>query len=339
MTKISVIMPVYNTKPIYLKQAIESILNQTFEDFKFLILNDSPENKIITNIINNYQDKRIFYYENSTNKGIARSYNHLLSLVDTKYVALMNHDDISLPKRLETQYDYLENNPEIGLIGTAYKKFGEINRFKNIYPVKTDAEIRTLLFFKSPIHHPTIMLRNQIVTQHKILYNENYVSLNDRYFYYDFCKYSKLGNLDKVLYKYRFHKDMTSKKQKDRILEEQRNFHKFWLQDNGINLHQYEMDVLDNYALHGRCRIKNKENLCYIRNILEKLVLENQKKHFLPENEFKNICAEYLIKRSLNAAWYGHIQTKYILEQTTLPIKSMPLLQVLDLVNNWRDRN
>ena len=339
MTKISVIMPVYNTKPTYLQQAIESILNQTLKDFKFLILNDSPENPYIKGIVKKYNDKRILYYEHTSNQGIARSYNHLLTLANTKYIALMNHDDISLPTRLEEQFNFLEHNQDIGLVGTAYKKFGEINRFKTIYPPTNDANIRSLLLFKSPIHHPTIMMRKQIIVQHNIRYNENYISLNDRCFYYDFCKYSKLANLNSILYKYRFHKDMISKKQKSRISEEQKFFHKLWLQDNGINLHQYEIDVLDNYALHGRCKIKNKENLCYIRNILEKLVLENQNKHFLPENEFKEVCANYLIKRSINAAWYGHIITKHILAQTVLPIKNIPLLQALDFVNNWRMKN
>ena len=90
-------MPVYNTKPTYLGKAIESILHQTLKDFKFLILNDSPENPYIKNIVKKYNDKRIIYYEHTSNLGIARSYNHLLSLADTKYIALMNHDDISLP--------------------------------------------------------------------------------------------------------------------------------------------------------------------------------------------------------------------------------------------------
>ena len=72
---------------------------------------------------------------------------------------------------------------------------------------------------------------------------------------------------------------------------------------------------------------------------MEKLVLENQKKHFLPESEFKEVCAKYLIKRSINAAWYGNIITKHILSQTFLPIKNMPLLRVLDFVNNWRVKN
>ena len=213
MTKISVIMPVYNTKPTYLQQAIESILNQTLKDFKFLILNDSPENPSIKGIVKKYNDKRILYYEHTSNQGIARSYNHLLTLANTKYIALMNHDDISLSTRLEEQFNFLEQNQDIGLVGTAYKKFGEINRFKNIYPPIKDENIRALLLFKSPIHHPTIMIRKQIIVQHNIRYNENYISLNDRRFYYDFCKYSKLANLDRILYKYRFHKDMISKKQ------------------------------------------------------------------------------------------------------------------------------
>ena len=152
MPKVSVIMPVYNTKDEYLRQAITSILTQSFEDYEFIILNDSPENLHIKEIVSSYQDARIRYFENEQTQGVAKSYNRLLDLAKGEFIAVMNHDDISQPQRLEKQVAYLENHPEVGLVGTAYKKFGEINRFKTIENPKDDAEIRALLLFKSSIH-------------------------------------------------------------------------------------------------------------------------------------------------------------------------------------------
>ena len=123
--KISVVMPIFNTEPKYLKVAIESILRQTFSFFEFIILNDSPDNKELKDIVLGYQDERIRYFENTETIGIARSYNRLIDLANTEIIAIMNHDDCSLSNRLEVQYEYLLNHPEVGIVGSAYKKFGE----------------------------------------------------------------------------------------------------------------------------------------------------------------------------------------------------------------------
>ena len=86
--KISVIMPIYNTNPKYLKKAVESILKQTFTDFEFLILNDSPKNTELDGIIKSFKDNRINYIKSDHNLGVAESHNKLLKLAKGKYIAI-----------------------------------------------------------------------------------------------------------------------------------------------------------------------------------------------------------------------------------------------------------
>lgn len=336
MPKISVVMPVYNTDIKHLHQAITSILSQSFTDFEFIILNDSPYNEQIKDIISTYKDHRIIYHETKGDEGISKSYNHLLDMATSKYIALMNHDDISHKHRLKKQYEYLEKHKDVSLLGTAFKKFGEINRFKTITLPSENSKITALLLFRSPIHHPTIMFRREIAIQHKIRYNENFISLNDRQLYYDFSKYTKLANLKDVLYQYRFHKNMTSKKKKETIRKEQAIFHKLWFAYNAIELTEEETDLFDNYITNGRCRIKDKETLVKIKDTLEKLAIINQQKQIIDVDEFNKICGKYLIKRCLNGAWYGKIATQSILKSTTLPIRIKPILHILNVINTIR---
>ena len=125
MPRVSVLTPIYNTKPQYLRECIESILNQTFKDFEFLILNDSPDNKEIEKIVKDYayKDKRIKYYKNDKNIGIAKSRNKLLDLASGEYIAVFDHDDISLPTRLEQEVKILDENPKIGAVSGFLRLF------------------------------------------------------------------------------------------------------------------------------------------------------------------------------------------------------------------------
>ncbi len=337
MPEITVIMPIYRTRPAHLKAAIESILSQQEADFAFHILNDSPEDKSLFRLVKTYRDPRIVYLENPKTLGIAKSYNRLLESANTPYIAMMNHDDIALPTRLKRQFAYLHTHPETVLIGTAYKKFGEINRFKTVTPPLSDAKIRAMMLFKSPIHHPTIMFRRQTAIANHIRYNENYISLNDRQFYYDMGKHGTLANLAEPLYKYRFHPEMTSKTHKQQISAEQKSFHAMWFKDNHIRLSPMQQIAFDDYAATGRCRIKDPQTLKTVQQVLEILSAENQKRHFAPEPEFSNLCGKYLVKRCLNAAVYGKIASPEILTATPLPIRPNFLLNLANYALSWRN--
>ena len=336
MPRISVIMPVYNTKEEYLREAIESVLNQTFSDFEFIILNDSPYNLPLKEVISSYQDSRIRYFENEQTQGVARSYNRLLELAEGDFIAMMNHDDISKPERLEKQVAYIENNPEVGIVGTAYKKFGEINRFKTIKNPKEDAEIRALLLFKSSIHHPTTMYRRSLIKEYQIRYKEEYVSLNDRKFYYDIGQYAKLANMPEVLYRYRFHKDMVSKQRKSEIFLEQCDFHKHWFACAGIELTLEEKEIFDKYVTKGKCHIKDIQTLEKIETVLSKINLANQQHPLVPAKEFSEVCGKYLKKRCLNATVFGRINSSKVLQKTQLPIKNNLLLKICNFALCWR---
>ena len=336
MSTVSVIMPVYDTDAEYLKEAIESVLRQTYKDYEFLILNDSPNNQALHETILSYKDERIKYLENSCHMGIPQSYNHLLDRATSKYVAIMNHDDIMLPKRLEKQVAYLETHPEVGLLGTAYKKFGEINRFKTVKNPSNHDDICAYLLFKSIIHHPTMMIRREIVTEHAIRYNENFISLNDRILCHDFSRHCKLANLPDVLYKYRFHARMTSKLKKEIIRQERVMYHRLWFANYNILLNDEETQAFDNYVTYGRCKITNVHILQEALKTLEKISQINHERHFLPLEPFDKVCAKYFIKRCYNAMYNGKIDVSEYVKQTTLPLDGRALLNLSNAILGWR---
>src|SRR5574344_639787 len=113
MPKISVVMPVYNTDETFLRESIESILNQSFKDFEFIIINDGSTNNA-EDVILSYKDERIRYYKNDINLKLIKTLNRGLLLAEGEYIARMDSDDISLPTRFQTQVEFLGKNPNIG---------------------------------------------------------------------------------------------------------------------------------------------------------------------------------------------------------------------------------
>ena len=108
-------MPVHNEPENVLRMAINSILNQTFTDFEFIIINDASENNA-EDVILSYKDDRIKYYKNEVNLKVVKTLNKGLELATCEYIARMDADDISFKTRLEKQVNILDNNPEIGLV-------------------------------------------------------------------------------------------------------------------------------------------------------------------------------------------------------------------------------
>ncbi len=117
--RVSVVMAVHNGEK-YLRQAVESILAQTFMDFEFIIVNDGS-NDSTDSILGEFasRDKRIIIVQNGKNIGLTRSLNRGLELAHGQLIARMDVDDISFPQRLEAQVDFMESHPEIGILGTA----------------------------------------------------------------------------------------------------------------------------------------------------------------------------------------------------------------------------
>ena len=113
--KVTVLTTVYNGMP-YLEEAIKNTLNQSFEDFNYLIINDASPDKRVIDCIQSFSDERIQLITNEENLGVSRTINKALTIIDTEYVVRMDQDDVNLPDRIKDQITFLENNPTISIV-------------------------------------------------------------------------------------------------------------------------------------------------------------------------------------------------------------------------------
>ncbi|MGI5845978.1 MAG: glycosyltransferase [Alphaproteobacteria bacterium] len=212
--KVSVLTPIYNTNPKYLRECIESILNQTFTDFEFIILNDSPDNKEIEKIVKSYKDQRIKYYKNEKNIGISASRNKLLDLAQGEYIAVFDHDDISKPTRLEKEVKYLDENPDIGVVSSNIHRFPE-NTTSN-HPTD-NLEIKQWLMCAMVVAHTAIMLRKSILDKHNIRYEEEFSPAEDYRLVLRLLEHTMFHNIKEVLVDYRHLEGNTTHLQWDKM--------------------------------------------------------------------------------------------------------------------------
>jgi glycosyltransferase involved in cell wall biosynthesis len=197
---ISVIMPVHNTAK-YLNEAIDSVLNQTFTDFEFIIIDDGSTDGS-KDIIKSYNDERIILIENESNKGIVFCLNHALSIANGQFIARMDSDDISNPNRLQIQYSFMVNNHEIVLLGSSYQILGS-NDTKS-FPT-THEDIEMALLIGNPFCHPTVIMRRSFLIKHSLTYNEKFEFAEDYFLWTEIIKLGKVANLSDILLSYRHH--------------------------------------------------------------------------------------------------------------------------------------
>jgi glycosyltransferase involved in cell wall biosynthesis len=199
--KISVLMPVYNGED-YLKEAIDSILNQTLPDFEFIIVNDGSTDRT-DDIVKTYRDPRIRFVENEKNMGLIRSLNKGLELAEGAYIARMDSDDISLPERLSIQASFLDTHPEVGVCGTWAKIIDEKGNVTGaLKPLSGDA-VRKLFWRPSSVLHPTCMIRAKLLKDHR--YSLDYPHAEDYELWLRLYSKTDFYNLDRFLLLYRVH--------------------------------------------------------------------------------------------------------------------------------------
>lgn len=224
---VSVLMPVYNTKESYLREAVDSILNQTFKDFELLILNDCSTDPNVEKVVLSYTDKRIKYSKNEQNLGISGSRNKLVSLAKGKYLAVMDHDDISCPERLAKQVEYLEAHPETGVVGSFAR---ELLSGKKLTLPENDEDIKMALIYRSSIFHPASMIRKEMFGIAG--YENDFTPAEDYALWCRLIKHTSFHNIPEILFIYRNHKGNTSHKQKRRTAEVSQSIRIFTKREN-----------------------------------------------------------------------------------------------------------
>ena len=209
--QISILMPVYNTAK-YLREAVDSMLAQTFRDFELIILDDYTPDESPA-ILDTYTDERIVRYRGQKNVGLANVLNIGMDMARGKYIARMDSDDISDPNRLQIQYDYLEQHPDVDLVSVAMQQFGADDRLMR-YDNGTE-EIKFNALFFSPILHASSMWRREKFDT--LRFEQEFVPAEDyRMWTRALVEGVKMRNLPDVLYKYRMHTAQATQ-QTDRV--------------------------------------------------------------------------------------------------------------------------
>jgi glycosyltransferase involved in cell wall biosynthesis len=229
---ISVVMSVYNAQK-YLKYSIESILNQTYQNFEFIIINDGSTDRSLE-IIEKYklEDKRIVLISRE-NRGLIASLNEGIAISKGKYIARMDSDDISLPDRLKEQVEFMEKNEDIDVVGCYFQLIDKTSKVIDDKKVSlSKEEILMNLCYTVPFAHPSVMIRKEIFK--KFQYENS--AVEDYLLWTKIFNGNNFANLDKILFQYRYHygESFSDSKRMKMLTEEQEISKKFIIKNKTL---------------------------------------------------------------------------------------------------------
>ena len=204
--KVSVLTPIYKTNERHLREAIESVLAQTFTDFEFLLLDDCPEDDREA-VVRSYDDSRIVYLKNERNLGISASRNKLIDLAKGEYLAVFDHDDICRPERLAHEVAWLDAHPECGVVGGWVRQSD--NGSVTHYP-EGDSAIKVNMMRGASVWHPAAMVRKSVLTENRICYRANCSPVEDYMLWMELVALTEFHNLPEPVIDYRRHEANTS---------------------------------------------------------------------------------------------------------------------------------
>ncbi|MDO7135393.1 glycosyltransferase family 2 protein [Algibacter lectus] len=202
---ITVLIPTYNCDQ-YVKQAVQSILEQTYTNFECIIIDDCSTDGTV-DIIKTFNDPRINLIVKPKNSGYTNSLNFGLTIAKGKYIARMDGDDISLSNRFEKQVYVLEQNDDMVVCGSIFRI---IDTETIIQAPEYQEQIKTGLLKDSCIGHPTAMIKLSVLQQHNINYNKAYEPAEDYDLWVRLSQVGQLHNIQEVLFLYRVHDNQVS---------------------------------------------------------------------------------------------------------------------------------
>lgn len=296
--RVSVLMSVYNTPRDYLKEAIDSVLNQTFDDFEFIIVDDNS-NKETKDVLRNYTyDNRIILIENNSNLGLTKNLNKALSLAKGEYVARMDADDICDKTRFEKQVSYLDSNESVAMAATYYYLFDSSKKNKHKNEGTSPIEVKTSLFFSnSSIMHSSVMMRHAIFnTESGFCYDETYTKTQDFDLWARASHFVKIAVVPEYLMFYRL-----SDKQVSRVSSSEQ----ISLKEKVLIRQLYSlMEKVDdkNFKLHCRFCIGEKvDSSKIVINWAKTLIKKNRDKNYYPDSIFNYFVAKRTLKSAIKS--------------------------------------
>ncbi|TDG37146.1 glycosyltransferase family 2 protein [Pedobacter changchengzhani] len=286
--EVTVLMPVFNSG-LYVKEAIASILNQSFTNFEFLIINDGSTDAS-DEIIRSFTDIRINYIDRKTNSGIVTVLNEGLRLSKGKYIARMDADDIAHPNRLKKQFHFLQSNPTYKLCGSnaIYMDYTGKRSCKLRRPKYND-EIKVFQLFRNAFVHPAIMADTAIIKS--FAYQEEYKYAEDYFLFSQIVMQHKSFNLNSAELSYRIHEESISSKKIKEMMQSEIKTMAFLLSFLFKEISEETLEIH-----HSFLRPQNPtHNIKAIENHLIAIKIANRKKH---------IYNPHILEKQLQKEWY-----------------------------------
>lgn len=210
---VSVLIPVYRTQEVYLREALESVLRQTYTNFELLVLDDCPDSPR-EEVVRSYTDSRIRYVCNEKNLGIADSRNKLISMSKGEYLAILDHDDVCLPTRLEKQVAFLREHPEVGVVSSQLRYIPR--QTESRYP-ESDRDIKMGLMFGCSLPHTAAMIRRCVLDMLPEGYEKDYFPAEDFRLWARLFPHTSFHNIQEPLVEYRMHGENTSEREREKM--------------------------------------------------------------------------------------------------------------------------
>ena len=309
---VSVIMSVYNGE-IYLRETIDSILNQSHKNFEFIIVNDASTDKT-QEIITSYIDHRIIYLKNESNIGQTLSRNKAISKAKGLYIIQTDADDISLKNRIEKQIEYMEFNTDLILSGTWAKSIGNGKNYI-IRQLTNPEEIKINLLFRTSITHSTLIIRKKAFNDYMLAYKEfsdSKVYGEDYQLYVETSRIGKIGNLPEVTVLYRRHESQVTEKN----IEVQKNHVKNIIENQlrFLEMNYTKNDIETLLMVKKYLFIGNPNFLFRLETIFRKIRKANNKKNIYNDKDLKKVFGDVWLETSIalsmknkiwNSFWTG----------------------------------
>lgn len=293
MKMVTVIMPVYNGER-YLEEAVNSILNQTYENFELLLIDDASSDNSIE-LISEIRDKRIRVIRNAQNMGIAAARNIGLDASNSKYIALLDQDDIALPYRLEHEVKYLDENPQVDVVGGHQRSIDcngtDLERQWSVY--LNPAYIKAYLMLNDTVVNGSTMFRKAFVDRYNIRYRENQYGAEDYRFWAECSLHGVIKNLDEVMLLWRCGHGNTTYSMLNTKREERRaairSIQQFALEGNGIFLQNKELDLISRVFFDDGI-VENEQQLKGLYYTLKNIAEQAVDNHLENAQEVVTMC-------------------------------------------------
>ncbi len=273
-------MSVYNGGS-YLREAIESILRQSFVDFEFIIINDGSTDDS-EKIIQSFKDNRIVYISNGSNIGLIASLNKGLKTAKGLYIARMDADDVSMPNRLEMQVQKFKENPNAIVVGSDYYLLSG-TKLSYIRNIENSDYNKAVLIFSPCFCHPTVMMTN-IFSEKNIYYDKSFTHAEDYKLWIDLFAFGDFLNVNEPLLKYRSHNSQISSKNRETQSGISEKIREEFCKRLNFELNPEQFETL-NFIGNNRF-ITSPEKLHQIENCLLELKDQNARHKIFNEHSF-----------------------------------------------------